>query len=482
VHHALATLASGPRDAPERHRTLRATIDWSYRLLDSREQSAFARFSVFAGGATLEDAEAVTDANLDTLEGLARKHLLLRSAGPNGEGRLAMLETVREYSRELLDAGAEETDTSRRHCRRYLDLATQAERHLFTRTQPEWLSRLESEIDNIRAALDWALECEPQLALRLAGVLGKFWEIGHRASEGVRWVQAALEVAGATAAIADRARASVELGPLLGASGSVDDAIAAGPRALALARESGDDALIADALVWLCEFGKSQFSTGDEIRPLAIEALAHASGADDERLIAWALMARAGTLPSGARAEREYREAAAALRNVGDRWHLVSLNNTAAYRAIIHGHYGHAARLLDEALPLALDSGEPWKPLVVWGNVGLVRLLTGDDAGARVAFEEQLRLCRDHNLRWAAGEGVGGLAAIAAHEQDFERAARLLGAASAIGSIGDPAVVDKLEQQFFDAARARLGDARWSDSVDAGRRLGFRDAIELALA
>ncbi len=194
-------------------------------------------------------------------------------------------------------------------------------------------------------------------------------------------------------------------------------------------------------------------------------------------------MARAGTLPPGDQDEREYQEAAAALRNVGNRWHLVPLNNTAAYRAIIAGSYADAARLLDEVLPLARESGEPRPLMVVWGNLGLVRLLTGDDTCARIAFEEQLGLCRDHNIRrGGAEEGLGGLAALAAHQQHFDRAARLLGAATALGPIADPALMATLERQFFDLARARLGDTRWSDAVQAGRRLAFRDAIELALA
>jgi hypothetical protein len=261
----------------------------------------------------------------------------------------------------------------------------------------------------------------------------------------------------------------------------MDEAIAVGPDALTLARESCDDALIADALIWRCEFAKSINTDREEIRPLAIEAILRASNANDQRLVAWALMARASTLQPGEEADHEYHEAAAALRNVGDRWHLVSLNNTAAYDAIVHGSYGDAANLLDEALPLALETGEPWKPLIVWGNVGLARLLTGDATGARIAFEEQLRLCRDHNLRFAAAEGVGGLAAIAAHRQDLQRAAHLLGAATALGEVADPALMTKLEEQFFDVARASLGDERWSDAVHAGSRLAFHAAIELAL-
>ena len=477
---ALATLAGGPRDAPARQRTLRATIDWSYRLLGSRERAAFARFAVFAGGATLDDAEAITDADLDTLEDLARKHLLLRLPVASGEARLVMLETVREYARELLDAADEETETRSRHCRRYLDLATRAERHLFTHTEPEWLSRLETEIDNIRAALDWSLDREPQLALRLAGVLGKYWEAARRAHEGERWLRAALEAAGPAAAIGDRARGCVELASVLEAAGRRDDAKVSGAHALALVRESGDHALIADALVLLREFAPED-DLG-EARELAIEALLHARRAGDERLTAWALWARSNTLPPGEQADDEYHEAAEALRNLGDRRHLAFLNINAGYGAIIHGRYADAARLLDEALTRAREINEPWALLLVSGNTGLVRLFTGDEDGARIAFEEQLRICRDHNIRWPASEGLGGLAAIAARQQQFDRAARLLGAATAIGPIGHPDVAARLEQQFVDPVRARLGGRRWSQAIQAGRRLAFRDAIELALA
>ena len=120
--------------------------------------------------------------------------------------------------------------------------------------------------------------------------------------------------------------------------------------------------------------------------------------------------------------------------------------------------------------------------LLVSGNTGLVRLFTGDNDGARIAFEEQLRICRDHDIRWLASEGLAGLAAIAAGDEQLERAAHLLGAASAIGLVGHPDVAARLEQQLLEPARAQLGDRRWNDAVPAGRKIAFRDAIEMALA
>ena len=131
--------AAGPRDAPARQQTLRATIEWSHRLLDAREAETFARFAVFAGGATIEAAQDITGADLDTLEGLVDKQLLLRRRGSSGDARLLMLETVREYAAEQLDADPDAAQVRERHCRHYLALAERAEPELFTRGETEWL-------------------------------------------------------------------------------------------------------------------------------------------------------------------------------------------------------------------------------------------------------------------------------------------------------------------------------------------------------
>ena len=164
---ALNVLAEGPRDAPDRQRTLRATIDWSHRLLSSKEARAFARFAVFAGGATFEAAQAVTAAELDELQGLVDKQLLRRE-GSGKEARLTMLETVRGYALERLEDD-EPDQTRARHCDYYLRLVERAEPELFTRGETEWLPKLDVEIDNLRTALEWSLRHDPTLALRLAG-------------------------------------------------------------------------------------------------------------------------------------------------------------------------------------------------------------------------------------------------------------------------------------------------------------------------
>jgi predicted ATPase/DNA-binding SARP family transcriptional activator len=167
---ALDVLGTGPRDVPDRQRTLRATIDWSHGLLGASEARAFARLAVFRGGATLEAAQQVTGADLDTLAGVIDKQLVVRRHEREGP-RLLMLETVHQYAQERLAQQKDAGDVFRRHCLHYLALTERAEPELFTSGETEWLPRLDAEIDNQRAALNWSLHHEPTLALRLAGLL-----------------------------------------------------------------------------------------------------------------------------------------------------------------------------------------------------------------------------------------------------------------------------------------------------------------------
>ena len=215
--------------------------------------------------------------------------------------------------------------------------------------------------------------------------------------------QAALDAAGPAAApsgeAASRSRASTRY------PNRIDDAKDAAARGHAGAGARGD-ALIADALICLCEYVKATGFHPGRAAARDRSPRPRARRAEDERLIAWALLARANTLPPGAEAAAEYHEAARrcappAIAGISCRW-----TTRPRTSAIVDGSYADAARLLDEALPLARASGDPWQPLVTSGNLGLVLLLTGDDAGAQLAFEEQLRLCRD-NIRFGVAEGVG---------------------------------------------------------------------------
>jgi tetratricopeptide (TPR) repeat protein len=213
-------------------------------------------------------------------------------------------------------------------------------------------------------------------------------------------------------------------------------------------------------------------------RALAEEALTYAREAGDDRLVALALLERAAAIPleddTG-----ELDQAAAALRKLGGARPLLALYTNASYGAIKAGRPEAAGPFLAQAVPLARDLGDPVFLAITWGNVGMEALLTDDLDRARSAFEEQVRLCREHVLRHVAAEGLGGLAAIEARCGDPERAARLLGAATAIGSIGDADVEPQLEERFF--APARLRTQHWSQAHTAGAQMGFEEAIAFAL-
>jgi len=188
LEHSLSLLSGGARDVPARQQTLRDTIAWSYDLLDDVERRLFARLSVFVGGFTLEAAEAVCDADgelgLHTFEGIAslvNKSLLRQMGTEGGEPRFFMLQTIREYALERQAVLPDAAEVHRNHARFFLELAERAEHELTGARQAQWLDLLQLEHDNLRAAIEWATASgEPEMALRTAAALWRFWQMrGH---------------------------------------------------------------------------------------------------------------------------------------------------------------------------------------------------------------------------------------------------------------------------------------------------------------
>ncbi len=470
---ALDILGRGARDAPDRQRTLRATIDWSHRLLSRPEADAFAGFAVFVGGATLAAGQEVTGADIDALQGLVDKRLMLRRRDSSQETRLVMLETVRDYAGEKLKRDRRAGKLHERHFGHYLALAEHAEPHLYAHGEAEWISRLDAEVDNLRSALDWALERAPVRALRLAGLLGTYWVIRRNFDEGPSRLDAALAAA-ANAPLADRARALLAQSRLLEAQGeSLVEARNAGVEALDLYRELDDAHGTVESLCCLAAIERADHRY-EEGRALGAEAIMNARRAGDERLLAAALQHNMSPSPE------EYVETATLLRKVGNLRYLAYHYSNGAYRHIVDGHYKAAEALLTKALPLAHQTGDPFGLILAFGNLGLNSLFTGDLERARSQFGQQLRTCREHALPFSAEEGLTGLGAVAARD-DPERAALLCGAASVLGPLGDPTIEARLEERFFAPARERSGDQRWNDAWTAGALLSLQEAFDTAL-
>ncbi len=232
-------LLKGARDADERHATLRATIAWSHDLLDEPERVLFARLAIFRGGCTLEDAEAVCGADLDTLASLLDKSLVRRRVDPDGVERFWMLEMIREFARERLDESGEESHLRRAQADRLIVLADRAGTRAIVDAPRAWdFDLVAPELDNVRAVLDWALEHDPGRGLRLATWLEAFWVV-RDPFEGASWLERLI----ARAPDAEPALRAAAFRSLGGALDIVGDSERAAPwyaQSLALFTSCGD--------------------------------------------------------------------------------------------------------------------------------------------------------------------------------------------------------------------------------------------------
>jgi predicted ATPase/class 3 adenylate cyclase len=481
---ALGALGSGARDAPARQQTLRATIDWSHELLGDAERQCFARFAVFAGGATVQAAETITRAGLDTLDGLAAKSLLVLRQDAHTPSRLGMLETVRAYATERFASTADEQAVRERHYLHYLVLAQRhgTERALWGESGNEHLATLDAEVDNLHAALGWAIgQADAEHALAMAAALGWYWIMRNRYAEAVDWVDQALNLPGADAHPALRVRALGTKARCLRQTGRAAEQPAILADLEAIARRLGDPVILSQALHLRVdrEIGAERLEVADAI---ADEALHWARAADDKWEIAEASRGKAIAASSIADLREHVDRAALLLGDVGNVHQLANLLTDAAYAALCLGGDRDATDFAARATPIAHALDDRYVRMVNSGNLGLAALLTGETDNASHAFREELNLCRDMVVRTVAFEGLRGLAAVAVVDGDDERAAALVGAADAhrYDQAENP-VEARLDETFFEPARARCGPNTWNAAAREGSALSFEDAIAYAL-
>ena len=276
----LPVLASGASDLPARQRTLGSAISWSYELLEVAERRLFVRLAVFAGGWTVESAEAVcnpaSELEIDTFHGLASlidKSLIHRVSRGEGESRLAMLQVIREFAAEKLAIEPDADEVRGRHARHMLALAESAEPELRRSDLRRWQHRLRREEENVRTALRWAGSGgDVETGLRTAAAIWDFWHYWAEVREGVGWLEALLALTAAAAPIPARAKALRGLAGLLYWQGNADRAWVLYEEALSIYRRVGDEHAIAEALLnsaWAA-VGRFDFTLGEE---RAIEAL-----------------------------------------------------------------------------------------------------------------------------------------------------------------------------------------------------------------
>jgi predicted ATPase/class 3 adenylate cyclase len=481
---ALGATGSGARDAPARQQTLRATVDWSHELLTDPEQRCFARFAVFAGGATVPATEAITHAGLDTLDSLVAKNLLILRQDAHAPSRLGMLETVRAYATERFASTADEHAVRERHALHYLALAQRhgTERALWGASGNEHLARLDADIDNLHAALGWAIgQANTELGLALVAALGCYWGMRNRYADAVDWVDLALTLPGAGAHPALRVRALCTKSRCLWQMGRAAEQPAIVAEMEASARRLGDPVILSQALQQraLHELNVDRLDVADAI---AEEALRWARAADDDWEVAEASRGKAIVASNIADLRERVDWAASLLSDVGNVHQLANLLNSAAYAALCLGGDRDATDFSARAAPIAHALDDRFERMINSGNVGVAALLTGETDTASHAFREELRLCRDMVVRPVLFEGLRGLAAVAVVHGDDRRAATLVGAAQTHRyDMPEDRVEVRLDKTFFEPARRRCGTDGWDAAVRGGNVLGFEDAIAYAL-
>jgi Predicted ATPase len=451
----LAFLSGGARDLPERQQTIRATVEWSYNLLNEDEKKLFRRLAVFASRFTPAAAETVTSFTpeetitentgpvdtvdfLDLFASLADKNLIVRRKSVSGESTYRLLEIVREYAETVLEKDDDAESIRLRHAKFYLAFAERAEPHLLTRDSAVWVNRLEEEHDNLRAALRWSVANEPQIAARLAAAIKQFWSIRGHLNEGIAWAEEILGL-------------GVELPPeiewkLLTTCGNFSQfrgdskkAYDFYERGLAAARRSDQQKFVAQSLRGLGAMAYLNYDL-DTARRIVNEAIEISRSIKDDFGLA------------------------AALARLGD------ISN-------VEGDRKKAIELTSESLAIFRRLGYMEGVSSKLYNLGAFVFLDGDLEAAQRNFEEAYDTAVELNEKINTRLVFDGFAAIATEDGDLNYAAKLSGAAESFGAnVGY--FIEPGEKLFRDAYLAKLKTSISKSDFETEREIGRRLSTE----
>jgi predicted ATPase len=431
----LSVLAGGRRDLPERQRTLRTTIQWSYDLCTEEERTLFRRVAVFAGGATLHAIEDVCGGDLDLVESLVDKSLI-RSDGE----RFTMLETIRDYAAEQLTECDEEDEYRRRHAMYFLAVAEQVEAEQLDAGPTGWRERLRPEWDNFRAVFTWSLETgEYELGLRLAGAVSFAWLDRNLLAEGNRLFEALLPAAPDADELV-KAKALFAWGMIASVQSDWGRTQDLGQEALAIFRRRGN------------VLGSAWTLTNLAVVPLEFGRAEEARAMLDE--------------------------ADALFRSEGREGGLRRIGHLYAQVAAETGDTERARKELRESAEDSLVAGENFSAATTLHSLGDVELVEGEIAAAAAAYTEALRVAWDTGAHRVTCYALAGLAAVAADRGRLEEAALLWG------------FVERYEERLTFTLRRR---SRYADRLDAaakthperwqaGRDMDVGAAVEYALS
>ena len=463
LEHRLAVLTSGARDLPERQRTLRAAIAWSYDLLSPDEQSLFRRLGVFVGGFTMEAAESSfppflpsplppsPSSTLDLVASLVDKSLVRAGEDFDGEPRFGMLETIREFAVEQLESSGELDLTRRAHAAQFLALADEWATLSWGPEQAHCLDRMETELDNLRAALTWAIAARETLtALRLSISLEKLWDVRGFLREGRDWLERASALPMDDVPGGPRAQALSNAGSLAQAQGDLDGAWALQERALVIIREVDTEGGRRGTAHILNRLGIIAFLQGDIERAVELQE-----------------------------------DALARFRELGDESAAATCLNNLGVDAEARGDYARARALYEEALTLQREAGDTQSIAIYLGNLGEIARDQADHLAAAEYYREALTVWATLKDRWNTTATLDGVAMLVHDRGRPERAARLFGATAVFReSVGAPLPANERAdyERYVAAVRLALGNEAFTAAWEAGRALQLDAAIAEALA
>ena len=449
----LATLTGGSRDLPQRQQTLRNTIDWSYDLLNEFEQQLFACLAVFRGGWTLEAAEAICAgftgvAGLDGLQSLVDKNLVSQRSQVDGQMRFYMLETIREYAKECLTALHDEAEVRQCHADYYRDLAERAEPMVRGYDHDLWMPRLMAERDNFRSALEWSFgDGELESGMRLVGGLGLFWYLeGHHYVAARRWVYMAM------------------------------DYVEQVPRDVA-------------AMVYMAA-AKMKWTEGEWpiVTTIYSKVLEIYEALDDRRNYAWTLcltaVAYIGTPDKYKEAVAICEQSIIIASEFDDKATLAWAYNILGELTRANGDIARAREYYEICLELCRETGNRWRAIMQYFNLGAVAHHEGDYDLARRYFLEHVNIAIDMHNTVHIGDGIFGLAGVEAFAGDPERAVKMSGSAQAICDMIDHThqLADGAEfERFLTEMHARVDDETFDRLWKEGYMMPMDEAIAYAL-
>jgi predicted ATPase/DNA-binding SARP family transcriptional activator len=489
LEHLKAEPGSG---APERHRTLRAAIEWSYELLEPSQQQLFASLGVFVDGFTLDAAKAVAgDLELDlveNVESLLHNNLLRTERMAGGEPRFGMLETIHEHALDRLGDRGEVESVRRRHATSYLALAERAHAGLLGPEQRTWLERLDADRGNLRAALAWTLESgETDTGLRSAAALWRYWQLRGAAREGRETLERLLAVTSGSEPL--RARAESRVVSLALVQGDHEAVRRFGESSLPVLRRIGDVGEEA-SLLGVMSVSALAFGDGERARSLAEEGIDAAERSGEPMIGAYAGMSLGvvcawhGDLEEAERLLRRSLDEAGRLGNIRS---VANWSRILGGMVYSRGDFESAQTLIEESLALHRTLDDPWGISHASSSLALVMVDAGDADASRRLVEESISIERDVWDVPGLIFNVEVCARLAASQGRDARAARLYSCASALGEAMESrrhaSEVDWIDRERdIEELRSLLGKDAFAEAWEEGRAMTMDETLDYALA